>query len=247
MLRVEGRDIPNRLVMAVDKFRQLLTRHMLPLAFSVLMTFSCWASRRHEGVLGSDAEVPIGGLPESEVLAIIDGMGVTVADLESVIPSSWPGSRLEWLGDRVLAPTIPHQRRLAMPDVYLLGHPGYQVNTMPKQGWTQHRRRTLMTQRLALAKRTDVRVANIMVGRDAMLSWDGIPDAKNSHRRPCNPMNDVLVGCGKGGGVAIDARRLQAGRREAELPVNIVRGHPRQVANGAGVDAIRRDDSSALL
>ncbi|KAK2019020.1 hypothetical protein LZ32DRAFT_299564 [Colletotrichum eremochloae] len=204
MMRIEGRDIPRRLIRAVDRFRQTLPRELLPLEFLVLMTFSYWAYIRfpvqttegfvgrsklkshqvprvelatwlvysphfvrvHETLglalyqhpfrftarhitsdvdfFGPEARVPTENIAEGEVLAIIDEMGITMADFEKVLPSSWPGTRLDWPGNHGLAPTPQHQRSLALPDVYLVGHPGYQVNTIPKQGRSQYRRKVVV-------------------------------------------------------------------------------------------------------
>ncbi|OBR04841.1 hypothetical protein CH63R_11544 [Colletotrichum higginsianum IMI 349063] len=95
--------------------------------------------------------VPFREIDEGEILELIDGMGINLGDFEQVIPSSWPGSRLQYPGLPGMAPTLQNQRSLAMPDVHLLGHPGYQVNTMPGPGKhksTQHQRRVLVPKRL---------------------------------------------------------------------------------------------------
>ncbi|WQF84774.1 hypothetical protein CDEST_09788 [Colletotrichum destructivum] len=42
--------------------------------------------------------VPFRQIDEGEILELIDGMGINLGDFERVIPSSWPGSRLEYPG-----------------------------------------------------------------------------------------------------------------------------------------------------
>ncbi|KAJ0166462.1 hypothetical protein CTA2_7223 [Colletotrichum tanaceti] len=206
MLKVEGRLVPIRLRQIVAAYLPHLPEDILPLDFSVLMTFTFWVYTRfsvqtterfakdsagnvkkqlprvdlgvwlvyaphyvryHEEMglslyehpfrfthnhyqkdlscFKDDASVPYREIPEEEVLGLIDGMGLVLADFDTVIPSSWVGSRHDYPGAPGLKPTVQNQRALAMPDVHTLGHPGYQVNTMPSQSkCSQGRRKVLV-------------------------------------------------------------------------------------------------------